>query len=193
MQPNDPYSFITNPQAAGRRPAGGGSMKTRLIVAGIGATILVIIAVIFVSVLGNGGGGLKEDYQTLLKQQTELIRISEIGNDKARQADAKNLAITTGLSVSGQQKALLSIAKKAGAKTDDKSLALGKNVETDSKLNTADQTNRFDEEFIKTVKSQLADYQQMLKKIYDQTTKKTTKDILNKDYSDISILLGKTP
>lgn len=192
MQPNDPYSFITNPGTAQQRPVGGGSMKSRLIIVGVSAAVLLVVVMIFVALLGSSGKGLAKDYQDLLQQQTELVRVSEIGREKAAQSDAKNLAITTSLSISGQQKALLSIAKKAGAKTDTKSLALGKNVDTDSTLNTAEQANQFDTVFIKTVQDELTTYKQTLKKIYDQTTKKTTKDILNTDYVDVSALLGKS-
>lgn len=189
---NDPYGFITNAGAQQRRSFGGGSMKTRLMVVGGAGAVLLIVGILIIALLSGSGGGLAADYQTLLKQQTELIRISETGQLKARQADAKNLAITTSLSISGQQSNLIGIAKKAGAKTDAKTLALGKSVETDSKLNTADQTNQFDEVFIQTVKTQLGEYQQTLKKVYDASSSQATKDTLNKNYSDVSILLGKT-
>lgn len=188
---NNPYEFITAGGPVGKNTVlGGGGQKKRIIIVSIAAVLLLIVSLIVFSILSSGGGNVKADYQKLVQQQAELIRISEIGVSKARQTETKNLAITTQLTLSSDQAELLKIAKKAKAKTDAKSLVLGKDTKTDALLTTADQTNQFDQTFIKTLLAQLKDYQDNLKKVYDASSSKSTKDTLSKDYDAVKILLG---
>ena len=195
---HDPYEFITNPGRPAKKSLlgsvlGGNSAKGRLIIAAAGVVILLFLVVIAYSFITSGNGKLKQDYQSLAQQQAEIIRVSEIGVSKAKQTEAKNLAVTTKYTLTSQQPAILSLAKKAGAKTDAKTLILGKDNQTDSLLTTADQTNQFDTVFIKTLQTKLQKYQQALKKIYDASSKTATKDILTKDYDAVTSLIGSQP
>ncbi len=187
---HNPYEFITNPAKPAKRsllPAGG--KKQRLIIVAVAAVIFITIILVFVSLLSSSGS-IKPDYQSLVQQQTELIRISEIGRTKAAGADARNLAVNTSYTISTQQNNLEPIAKKAGAKTDKKTLGLGKNPKTDSALDDAAQANNFDSVFITTMQDSLKKYQQTLKKIYDHTNSKSSKEKLSNAYNDTSLLLA---
>jgi len=84
----------------------------------------------------------------------------------------------------------LALAKKAGADTDAKTLASTKDTKTDDLLTSADQANHFDEVFIKTIRERLQKYQLALKKVYEATSKTSTKDTLSKDYNAVDTLLG---
>lgn len=192
---HDPYSFITNPGQPAKKKLlpGGNSKMGRLVIAGGGAMILIMLALIVVSVLGSSGGAVKTDYLRLAQQQAELIRISDIGIAKARQSDAKNLAITTQYSLTSQQPAVLELAKKAGVTTDVKTLAAAKDAKTDAALTAADQSNKFDEVFIKTLLSQLQSYRETLKKIYDASSSESTRNTLSKDYDAVNALIGVQP
>jgi len=193
---HDPYGFITNPAKApkksglGKLLPGGNSKQSRLIIAAAGGVILLFLAIIAYSFITSSGGDLKQDYLSLAQQQAEIIRVSDIGVSKAKQSEAKNLAVTTKYTLTSQQSAILNLAKKAGANTDAKSLILGKDNQTDSLLTTAEQTNQFDTVFIKTLQTKLQKYQQTLKKIYDASSKKSTKDILSNIHDNIDVLIG---
>ncbi len=188
---HNPYDFITNPGKPVKKGLPGGSSKLgRLIIVGAGAVILIMFGVIVAAVLSSGGGAVKTDYVSLVQQQAELIRISGVGADKARQADAKNLAITTQYALTSQQPGILALAKKAGVVVDVKTLAASKDVKTDALLANADQSNQFDEVFIKTLLAELQTYQQNLKKIYDASSTQSTKNTLSKDYDAVNSLIG---
>lgn len=198
MQPaatqNNPYDFITNSPTKPKKSflPGGNSLTSRLIIIGAGVMILFMIGLVVIALLNSGSTALKNDYSTVVLQQAELIRVSDIGVQKARQADAKNLAITTKLSLSSQQPDLLALAKKAGASTDPKILAASVNSETDTALTTADQANQFDEVFVEIMSAGLKKYQQSIKKVYDATSSAATKDTLSKNFNSINVLLGTT-
>lgn len=191
---NNPYDFITNPTSPNKKRLfpSGNSLTSRLIVIGIGIVTLLVIGLLAVSLLNSGSTSLKNDYSDLVIQQAELIRVSDIGVQKSRQSTAKNLAITTKLSLTSQQSGLLALAKKAGATTDPKKIAASADPKTDTTLTSADQSNNFDVEFIKLITANLIKYQQSLKSVYNATSSASTKDTLSKNYNAVSVLLGKT-
>lgn len=189
----DPYDFINNPTSPRKKRLlpGGNSNRSRLIIAAVFTLVLILLALVAAIVISSGGSGIKTDYTSLLQQQTEIIRISDIGVSKATQAEAKNIAITTQLSLTSQQPKTRELAKKAGLKIDAKTLALGKDTKTDALLTTAEQTNQFDSVLIKTLQSELKKYQTTLKKIHDASSSKSTKETLSKYYNEVSLLIGK--
>lgn len=188
----NPYDFITQAPINNKKGflPGGGSKKIRILVVVTGFFILAIVAAIIIGIINSGSKGPKDDYQTLVQQQTELIRISAIGMTKAQGADAKNLAITTNYSLTSQQAEIIKLAKKAGALTDEKHLAAGANSQTDTLLTNATQTNQFDTVFVKILQDSLKKYQATLKKIHNESTTSTTKTTIAKNYDNASVLLG---
>lgn len=192
-QSQNPYEFITSSGQPKKRLLPSGSAKGRIITVLIGIAVLSVIAILVSSLLNRGGANLKADYTTLAQQQTELIRISDIGVSKARQSQARNLAITTKLSLVSQQPETLKLAKKAGADTKTKALTLGKDEKTTALLTNADQSNQFDSVFIQTTQAKLKTYQQSLKKVYDGTSSKSTKTTMSKYYDEVTLLIGAQP
>lgn len=188
----NPYEFITNsgPPAKKRLLPGGNSKISRLIIAAAIGVGLIFAAILIISLLGRTSGGVKTDYQSLVGQQAELIRVSDVGIAQAKGADTRNLAVTTRYSLQSAQPTTLGLAKKAGAKTDAKTLALGRNTKTDSLLAAAAQSNQFDEVFNKTIKESLQKYQKLLKKIYSETSGRAAKKTLEQSYLDVTNLIG---
>lgn len=188
---SNPYAFITQSPTTGipSKPPGG-SKKKRIIIVGAGVVLLLIIGGIVMSILSSASDGPKTDYKELVHQQVELIRVSDLGLKQARSPEARNLAVTTKYSLLSEQPELLKLAKKAGVLTDAKSLTLGQDTQIDSSLKTASQTNQFDEVFIKIMQSNLKKYQAALKKVHDESTSKSTKAILDKDFTNAGILIG---
>lgn len=193
MQPQtpstgDPYDFITNPSKPAKKSLFGGGPKLLPIVAL--AAIIVVVLVIGVSLL-SGGGSLKKDYTTLLQQQTEILRISDLGLKNARSSDARNFAVITKESIYSQQGTLTKqAASVAKVKLKAKELSAGKNADTDKKLTAGEQTNKYDEVLVGVLQDSLKQYQQTLKKIYDQTNKKTAKDNLDEAYASVQVLIN---
>jgi hypothetical protein len=191
---HNPYEFITNPGPPPKKSLlpKVNSKKQRLIIAVAGAVVLLLIGLILLSLLNSGSAALKADYLKLLQQQTELIRVSDVGATKAKQSEAKNLAITAKLTLTSQQIETLKLAKSAGAETNPKFLTLGKNAQTDTQLTTAEQANQFDVTFVKTMLEGLQAYQQTLKKVQDASDA-NTKATLSTYYSAVSSLIGPPP
>lgn len=158
-----------------------------MILAGGGLVLLMVFVVLYGLIFS--GSGQKEDYLSLMQQQAELVRVSDIGVQKSRHADAKNLAITTKYSIVSQQSEAQKLAKQAGADTSAKAIALGKDTQTDAKLTAAEQSNQFDTVFTATIQAGLEKYQQTLKKIHDGTSSEATRKTLMQYYVAIGNLL----
>lgn len=187
---HDPYAFITNPPPQPKKKliSGDTSKKTRLMIVICGGLVLIMVLIILYGLIFSSGGQ-KVDYLSLVQQQTELVRISDIGVQKARGAEAKNLAITTKYSLISQQAPAQQLAQKAGVDTSNKSLILGKDAKTDAKLVAAEQTNQFDSVFMATIQTSLKKYQQTLKTIRDGTSSTATKATLTQYHTAIGNLL----
>ena len=191
MMPTTPtgYEFLNAPQ---KKPIkllpGGSSKKGRIILVSAGAALLLVLVMILVAVLGGSGDAYKKDLLTAAQQQQELIRVSTIGVQKARDNTARNRAITVQLTLESDQVQLLAISKTAGLKLTTKELALGKNAKTDLLLTQAEQANRFDDAFSDELFSELAAYQGTLKKIHDATSKKASKDKLAQQFNHVTLL-----
>ena len=169
---------------------GGGSLKKRLFIVGGGVTLLIIIAIVFFSVISGGGKGATQQLVEIAQEQTEIIRVADIGVTKAKGPTAKNLAITIKYSITTAQNDLLVVLEKLGSKPGAKILVLKKNANTDKVLDAAAANNNFDETFTETMKSELVAYQVDLKKAYDAASSQTTKQVLADSYNGAGVLIG---
>ena len=189
MQPQEnPYQFITDAsnKPKGSLLPGGNSKQGRIIVAVVGLVILLIVGFVVMSLISSSGNSGKEDLLKAAQQQTELIRVSKLGIDKARDSSARNLAINTNLSLQSDQATLLSLSK-----VSPKQLGLTRSTKTDIALTTAEQSNKFDEVFTQTIQTSLAQYQATLKSAYDHSSGKKLKTALNDMYAHAGLLIPK--
>ncbi len=192
---NNQYDFILNPNQPQKKILnlpGGNSTKGRMIIAGIGLIIFIIIAGIFMNLILGAG---KPDTKALVaaaKEQNELIRVAQIGVDKAQTQAAKDIAITTKLSLQSQQKEMLSAAASAGRKLNSKELSSSRNAKVDATLTEAEQNNRFDEVFIEVINIELKEYQQIVKRAYEGTNDKKLKEALAVQFQSANTLAGVT-
>lgn len=165
----DPYDFL--------RPTAGPPKGPRGWLANAGPKKLLISALALVGGLGlvaataalifGSGPSNKQQLIDIAAEQNELIRIAEIGTTKSRGTTAKNLAFTAKYTLTTDQQPLLNALKKQRAKPTNRQLASGRNPRTDELLTAAEQANRFDEVFIKTLQEKLQAYQRQLKAAYD--------------------------
>jgi hypothetical protein len=194
MDPNKPdYDFILNSGKTTKKspfpmPSGNSQTQRILIVVG-GAVLLLIVGLMLFNLILGGGGSASEKVAQITIDQQEIVRIAERGTKDAVGTDTKAYAQTVKLSVETQQKKLLEALSKQGKKMDSKLLATGKNTDNDKALDSAAQSNRFDEALMKYMRETLAEYQQDLKEAYDQSGNKNTKAALSTAYDDATILL----
>lgn len=184
QQPN--YDFIFNSSQQNKKGAlaGAGKGKRIAIVVGGGFILLMLIIIIF-SLIFGGGGADKQLTLRMAQQHTELIRITEIGEEKARGQAAKNLATTTRLTLQSAESDIVAIAG-SGQKVDAKVLALGKDAATDKTLTEAEQRSQFDEVFTEVVSEELTAYRSDLERAFNSSKSAKNKQL----YSNLHEQLG---
>lgn len=190
MQPNQTnpdYSFIQN---AGAKKAGPGKKQRIMIVVGLGV-VLLIVGIIVSSFLFGGSNDSATRTLKLAQTHTELIRISELGMDKARGQAAKNLATTTNLTLLSEQSAIVSIAEKDQEITK-KILSFGQNSDTDDTLTEAEQRSQFDEVFIELLVKEMEAYRQELEAAYDASNSNANKQTYQKLYDSLNKIIETT-
>ena len=160
-------------------------------VVGGGIGLIAVIAIIF-GIFAGTASKTPAEVLSIAQQQTELIRIAEIGAKDARGTAAINLASTIRATLETDQASTTALLKKLNATADQKTLALGRNAATDALLTQAKQTNNFDEVFIQTMTTQLTSYQASIKRVYDSTDSKATKDLMKEQYSHAGLLIPTT-
>lgn len=191
MQPESgQYDFIMNTDHKPKKPLvpSGNSKQSRIIIVVVAAFVLIIAVIVVFSLISSAGNAGKDELIKAAQQQSEILRISKLGTDRARGTSAKNLATTTSLSLQSDQTTLLASLKSHGIKLSSKDLALGKNAKTDTILTTAEQSNKFDEVFTQTIQAELVTYQKTLKAAYDKADSNKLKQTLSDEFNHASLL-----
>lgn len=189
---NNPYAFITNPGAPQKKsliPLPSGASKAGKALLIVVVLILVIVVWMVVSnIMGQSQKKYRAEYIKTIKQQKELIRISELGLKKATSADARNLAITTQLTLTSEQAAIQGSAKTMGIKLNSVTLANEDTKKNNDLFTKAEQFNRFDEVFVKALQDDLTEYAKTVQVVYKGTTNKKSKDALGIQYKTAATL-----
>lgn len=186
-----PYDFIMNsgasPQKQGILPSGASKKQRILIMAGIGAVLLIIFGMIFSLLFGgenpNTAASLK-----MAQQHTEALRIADIGTKKARGSEARNLAATAKLSLQSTEDKIVAIASKE-RKLKPAELAGAKSTKTDDLLTRAEQNNLFDEAFIETLRGQIRTYLAQIRVVHQGSSSKNDKKTLDEVHAQLSQIL----
>jgi hypothetical protein len=193
--PSNPYDFLQDKPAPKKpllRLPSGGSKTGRIIVVLVGVVLMIVIGMVLMTVLNAPSRAAANDLVLAAQQQQELIRVAEIGEKEAVAPDTKNLAVNIKLTLKTDQPKLQAIVNKA-KKLDAKILAAGRDSKTDSTLNSARQANRFDEVFQTTIKKELTDYMTTLKRVHDNSSNTTNKQVLTEQYNHVKQLAASIP
>jgi hypothetical protein len=186
----NPYDFIINGHQKKKRSflPSNNSPKDKMLfmVAGIGIVLAVLALVIMVFF---SGGGASAGLTTVAQKQTEVIRISNVGSQKARSTKTVALAENTLVTTTTAQQETIAYIKKKGKAPTTKTLALGANKQSDIKLATAERAGQYDEVFTSIIKADLNSYQQELASAYKASNSKTEKALLQKQYNQVVVLL----
>ena len=189
--PTPDYNFILNSQQKQKQSLfpGGGSQKGRIFLVVSVLAIILVLGIIIASLIGGQNKGLAATLQDAAYSQQEFIRLSEIAMEKATSSETKNYATTINTVMKSDQAALLPILAKAGSKVTVKTLAARTVAGNDTILTTAEQSNRFDEDFTKLMQRDLIAYQQFLRKAYPQVGAET-KEVLATQIENTVVLIN---
>jgi hypothetical protein len=174
MSENNPYDFILNPEKPKKTPVDIKANPKMMLAFIIFSLLIIVVAFAALSALiGSGSNSQKQNLVDMRLQQTEIIRVSEMANDKESASDVtKNLALNIKLTIlSHEQNTMTLLGKRGQDKVDPKLLASSSNPKTDALLNDAAKQNKFNETYRNTLKSLLEEYQTNLQKAYDSGNK----------------------
>lgn len=183
VQPN--YDFLANSGPQKQPGLSGGSTKTRILVVVVGALLLIIIGFVVMNLLSSAGKTAEQNLKSVIAEQEEIIRISDMGVDEALTTEVRSFAVSV-LSVvrTDQQK----IGKFVKLKPEERRAK--RNTKTDEELNAAKASNRYDEALTETLTSKLKTYQSTLKAAYDSAKANGTRTALSDAYNNVSTLLA---
>ncbi len=168
------YDYILNSQTPTKKPMAfgtGGGQKQRILVSVIFIVVVLIVVMIGFAVFQSATKKDYSGYKTALEQQTEIIRIADLGATKARTASVKNYASSVKSITSSEKADTASFLKSASVKVDEKVLAQKKDESNDKLLATAEQANQYDEKLISILNGLVVAYQKNIKSLPAATTK----------------------
>lgn len=161
----------------------------RILFVATGGTVLLLLSIIVFGLLFAGDGG-EELNMRLAQRHAEIIRVANIGVEKARGQDTRNLAITTKLSLQSSQARLHNLI---GDRVDNRQIAAGRDAATDTALGAAEQNNRFDEAFVTKLTLHLREYQAQLQTALVDVPQSESKEVYHKILTQVSALLPESP
>lgn len=193
MQPDkNPYDFILNSQTTSTAARGGGGMKQRIIVAVVGAIVLVLIIVTGSSLLFGGGDADANSLTSLAQRQTELVRVAADGADRAKDNEAKNLAVNTQLSFMTAKSQTVELIGKFGEKPTESVLILKQDNKTDQALDAAATNGTYDATFIRIITDGIKAYRVEVEKAFKASSNKQVKEFLQQNYKTSGYLIGES-
>jgi hypothetical protein len=195
MQPDqDQYNFILNPDIGPQKKSPLPSLGTKqLIILGVAGIFLLGLIGMLVYSLSNRGPTNKQQLISIALEQNELIRVSTIAIKEAKGTQARNLAMTTKLSLRSDQSSLIAALGSQNVKLSSKQLQGGKKTQNDQKLTEATQNNRFDEVYLELIQKALVDYQRNLNAAYKTTVSARLKQTIKAQYQHASLIIGVDP
>lgn len=187
-----PYDFIMNdglPQK-GKRLGSNGSKKTRILVVSIISIVLLIGGSFVINLIKSVGQSKAKNFMLAAQQQTEIMRVSALISEGATDPAVKGYAETVQLTLTSQQKILLSQLKKAHINFNPKELLLGKDSKTDNELALAVQNSTYDSVSPIILNRILGEYKNTLKTTLSNISLKSQRFIIESDIKQVELLLG---
>ncbi len=181
------YDFITNPNQPKKKLFAGGS-KLVLIALGLGVFTFVIL--ILALVFGGGAGSDSDQLLRIGRQQSEVLRIAAVGDDKAGQTATKSYAKSIQLTLTSQQIQLTNyLETNENQKVNQSQLAATGNAEADQRLNAAASDGRFDDTFTLVMNESLKKYQSDLQNSFLSLNKEASGQLLAQFYEEIELIV----
>lgn len=191
----NPYEFILNPSTPPKpTPLGGNKGFILKICLIVGAVILLMIGIsVVMNMLNSSKNKAVDSLKSIPLAQQEIIRVSNDGLNSVTSQTLKNFAITTKLTVTGQQQSMINYLAEQGVKTTAKQLAASKNASTDALLTQAKENSTYDLIFTQQMTKSLNAYLTTINNTYQSVTGPTARKLLKADYDQTQMLLKMLP
>lgn len=187
MQDENPYSFIMD---SNQNKSSGPSMlqnpRQRKIISVLFVLIVIMIAIIAVSFFASLGKQNNSSLITLNAQQTEILRISDIGLKEAKDPNTKALISTLQTFITSDQSAVKSFLSKNGTKLTPEINAQKLDKTSDSNLETASQRNNYDDTLLDILSDLQTEYKSMLANALSESSTTNRKSILDTATNNIA-------
>ena len=189
--PDNPYKFILDTEHQPKKSmsvTGKSAFKTKIF-AVLGLGILLIIVIVAVNALFFNKENNATKLSSLAAEQTEIIRVADLGLKTATDGDVKGFAETARLSVQSHLNLLKAYLTKNSVELTPLILKSKLNSKTDAALTSAAAANRYDEVFKETLKTELKSYAVSIQASYKTASNETSKKLLSDMYDSIETLL----
>lgn len=188
---HDPYSFIMDTQHHPKKKLipNDGSFKSRmLMIVGFG-TVLIIAIIVISSLLGSGKENNTQLLTNLAAEQTEIIRIADLGLKGSTNPDTLAFAQTTKSSLTAEQVRLLGYLTSKNIKVTPIVLNSKLSKTTTAALTSATASNEFDAVLTDTIKKSLKVYSSHLAESYKNASTPESKLLLADSFKSTANLL----
>ena len=188
---NNPYGFIMDAPHKPKKSLlpSGNSAKSRLLVVLGGLFVLFVVFSILMPLIFGSKDNSTTQLKSLAAEQQEIVRVATLGVQGAFDPALTSYAQTTKLTVQSQQNEVLGYLASHKIKIAPKLLTAVLNSKTDTALIEAKASNRYDEIFSTTIKSELATYAGNLQTAYKNAGNPKSKAMLARDYNNVQLLL----
>lgn len=184
MQPQNPYDFIMDPSQR-RQPLKPGSGKNKLVVMiamGLVMIVVLLLGFVFITSIGKANN---DDLVSLRAQQTELLRIIELGKKDLTDATLKNKLTSMQLFISSDGKKLDEFLSQRKVEVSKEQIASKKNSDIDSDLEKAKQEGSLDQALLGAVSDFSNEYYDTLSESLSNATTAKEKELLNRLITNI--------
>jgi hypothetical protein len=125
-----------------------------------------------------------------MAQNQEIVRVSQLQEQKFKDQDTKDLSATTQAVMSSQKFQFANYLSKAGVKYSPQQLLAKMNASTDTDLQTAAQNNNLDQAYIAYLKNSLTTYLDSLNSTSRTSKSQSLKDTLRSAQNSVQTLLN---
>lgn len=182
---NLPESFSL-PALPAKGSKGRTKMVTRIAIVAGGAIILIFLVFIVQAMLPKDTNG--PQIFAIAQTQTEVTRIADMGT-KSKDRSIRGFAITTSLTTTTDQTAVLNYMKKNKYPVETKLLTATKNAKTDASLTAATASSDYNDTFKLVLIGQLNDYKRKVAGRLAVTQGDNERELLNNISTHIDLLI----
>ncbi len=165
------------------------SLKTRLLVTGIGGFVLIVIIWILVALLSSSTTSVSSPLTSIVKQQADIAQVSLAAGQTATEQPTQNFAITTDLSLLSEQNAFVTYLRSLGSKPSSNDLQATPNSKTEASLRAAQNAGVYDQTYIAIAQSQLTTYEHSLQQAFANTNNLKERQLLSSAYNQAQLLM----
>jgi hypothetical protein len=192
--PPSQFDFIMNSGTPVREkgtPGGkNNGQQKRILIVLAGVAVLIVLAIAFKTITSSKGKGDIQTLTTIAAEQTELIRVSDLGISQAKFISNRNVAATVSVSLQTNKRATLRLLANSDQKVLNSRLGSKKNTKVDVALADAITTNSVDDTFHGLLLASLVSYRNSLKNAYATATVPKEKQVLGDAYNGVNLILN---